>query len=48
MTELLRECLEALETLASDAAESGNRLRADAAADLAYRVRCALNKGLTQ
>lgn len=44
MTELIRECVEALEVLAEDAAEAGYYVRAEAAADLAFRVRCALAK----
>ena len=44
MTDLMRECIEALEVLAMDAAEAGYFVRAEAAADLAFRVRCALAK----
>tara|TARA_R110000868_G_scaffold12616_5_gene59929 strand:- start:1721 stop:1864 length:144 start_codon:yes stop_codon:yes gene_type:complete len=44
MQNLMRECIEALETLAEDAAEAGYFVRAEAATDLAFRVRCALAK----
>lgn len=44
MADLIRECIEALEVLAVDAAEAGYFVRAEAAADLAFRVRCALAK----
>lgn len=42
MADLMRECIEALEVLALDAEEAGYPARAKAAADLAFRVRCAL------
>jgi len=48
MTELIRECIEALEVLAEDAAEAGYYVRAEAAADLAFRVRCALAKKILE
>lgn len=44
MADLTRECIEALEVLAEDAAEAGYFVQAEAAADLAFRVRCALAK----
>ena len=44
MADLMRECIEALEVLAEDAAEAGYYNRADAATSLAFRVRCALAK----
>jgi len=42
MNDLIREAIEALEVLALDAAESGLYVRAEAAADLAFRLRCAI------
>jgi hypothetical protein len=44
MTALIREAIEALEVLALDAEDAGNFVRAEAAADLAFRLRCALAK----
>ena len=40
----LQAVWQALEVLADDAAEAGYFVRAEAAADLAFRVRCALAK----
>ncbi len=42
MSELIKEAIEALEVLANDADEAGYFVRAEAAADLAFRLRCAL------
>jgi hypothetical protein len=44
ITDLIREAIEALEVLALDADEAGYFVRAEAATDLAFRLRCALAK----
>jgi hypothetical protein len=44
MEDLILEAIEALEVLALDAENNGFFVRADAATDLAFRLRCALAK----